>query len=100
MLKSPAMIVAACVVRLYLPQSDSLKAKRSVLKSLLTRLRHEFNIATAETGLHDVWQTAEISLVTVSTDAGYAQGLLARALQWIEANRPDVDVFDSQIEMR
>lgn len=94
------MVVTACTIRLHLPHSDSLKAKRGVLKSMLARLRQEFNVAAAETGLNDVWQSAEISLVTVSTDAGYAEGLLARAVQWIEAHRPDVDVLDSQIEFR
>jgi uncharacterized protein len=94
------VIVTACVVRLHLPGSDSLKAKRGVLKSLLARLRREFNLAAAETGLHDVWQSAEIALVTVSTDAGYAEGLLARAIQWIETQRPDIDVVDTQIEVR
>lgn len=94
------MIVTACVVRLHLPESDSLKAKRGVVKSLLARLRREFNVAAAETGLHDVWQSAEISLVTVSADAGYAEGLLARAVEWIQRHRPDVEVVDSQIEAR
>ena len=94
------MVVAACVIRLYLPQSDSLKAKRGVLKSLLARVRQEFNVAAAETGLNDVWQSAEIALLTVSTDAGYAEGLLARAVKWIEQHRPDVEVVDSQIEFR
>ncbi|MBI3362425.1 MAG: DUF503 domain-containing protein [Chloroflexi bacterium] len=94
------MIITACIVRLYLPTSDSLKAKRGVLKSILARVRREFNVAAAETSLHDVWQSAEISLVTVSTDAGYADGLMARAIEWIERNRPEVEVVDSQIEVR
>jgi uncharacterized protein YlxP (DUF503 family) len=94
------MVVAACVVRLYLPHSDSLKAKRSVLKSLLARVRQEFNVSAAETGLNDVWQTAEIALITVSTDAAYAEGLLTRAVQWIEHSRPDLEVLDTQIEFR
>ena len=94
------MVVAACLVRLYLPGSDSLKDKRSVLKSLMARLRNEFNLAAAETGLNDAWQSAEISLVTVSNEASYAEGLLNRAVQWIEHHRPDVDVLDTQIEFR
>ena len=94
------MVVTACLIRLHLPESDSLKAKRGVLKSVLARLRHEFNVAAAETGLHDVWQSAEIALVTVSTDVAYAEGLLARAVQWIESNRLDIEVTDTQIEIR
>jgi uncharacterized protein YlxP (DUF503 family) len=94
------MVVAACVIRLYVPQSDSLKAKRGVLKSVLARVRQEFNVAAAETDLHDVWQSAEIALVTVSTEAAHAEGLLARAVQWIERSRPDLEVVESRIEVR
>jgi hypothetical protein len=44
--------------------------------------------------------TFVLKLVTVSNDAAYADGLLARAVEWIEHYRPDVDVVDTQIERR
>ena len=93
------MIIGACIVDLHLPGNGSLKGKRSILKPLLLRLRREFNVATAEVGYHDVWQSAQIALVSVSTDVGYLQGLLERAVRWIENNRPDLTVIDWQIEV-
>jgi uncharacterized protein YlxP (DUF503 family) len=94
------MVIAACTVRLHLPGTLSLKEKRGRLKPLLARLPREFNLAAAETDLQDVWQTAEIGLVTVSTDAGLVQRLLEKSVQWIEHNAPDVEVVDYQIELR
>jgi uncharacterized protein YlxP (DUF503 family) len=93
------MIIGACTVELYLPGNGSLKGKRSLLKPLLLRLRKEFNLATAEVAHHDVWQSAQIALVSVSTDAGHVQGLLERAVRWIEKQRPDLNVVDWQIEV-
>lgn len=93
------MIIGTCVVDLYLPGNGSLKGKRSVLKPLLLRLRKEFNLATAEVDYHDVWQSAQIALVSVSTDAGHVQQMLERAVQWIESHRPDLTVVDWHIEV-
>jgi uncharacterized protein YlxP (DUF503 family) len=93
------MIIGTCIIDLYLPGNGSLKGKRSILKPLLLRVRKEFNVAAAEVDYHDVWQSAQIALVSVSTDASHVQGLLERAVRWIESHRPDLSVIDWQIEV-
>jgi len=93
------MIIGACSVELYLPGINSLKGKRSVLKSLMIRLRREFNLAAAEVGDNDFWQSAEIALVTVSNDPGHVHASIERIVRWIELHRPDVQVVDWQIEI-
>lgn len=95
------MVIGASRVRLHLPGCASLKEKRGRLKPLLARLPREFNLAVAEVGLNDVWQSAEIALVTVvNGDAGLAHSLLERAIAWIEPHYPDVLVVESEIELR
>lgn len=94
------MIIGACTVRLHLPGVLSLKEKRGRLKPILARLPKEFNLAAAEIELHDVWQSAEIGLVTVSNDSGLVQGLLEKAVKWIEHHAADVEVVDYRIEVR
>lgn len=93
------MIIGACIVDLYLPGNGSLKGKRSILKPLLSRLHKEFNLAVAEVNYQDVWQSAQIALVSVSTDTGHVQRLLEGAVRWIEKHRPDLSVVDWQIEI-
>jgi hypothetical protein len=93
------MIIGACTVELYLPGKKSLKEKRRLLKPLLLRLRKEFNLTTAEVDHHDVWQSTQIALVTVSTDARHVQRLLEQAVHWIENHRPDLSVVDWQVEI-
>lgn len=94
------MIVGACIVRLFLPGTHSLKGKRGRLKPLLARLPKEFNLAAAEIDLQDVWQTAEIALVTVSNDSVVVRQLLESAVQWIEHHAADVEITDYRIEFR
>lgn len=94
------MVIAACRLRLYLPGCESLKDKRSRLKPLLARLHREFNLAAAEVDLHDVWQTAELALVTVANDSALVQAELQHIVRWIERNRPEVEIVDAPIELR
>jgi uncharacterized protein len=78
----------------------SLKEKRRVVKSVMARLPQQFNVAVAEIDSQDVWQTAVIGLVTVGTDAGYLHNLLEKSIEWIEQQRPDVEIGRYQIEFR
>ena len=94
------MIIGVCVAKLYLPGVHSLKAKRGQLKSLLARLPREFNLAVAEIDDHDLWQSAQIALVTVNNDLGRTQALLEKAVRWVEHHRPDLTIVDHQIEIR
>lgn len=93
------MVIGTCTIKLYLPTVHSLKEKRSIVKSVTTRVSREFNVSIAEVDCQDVWQTALLGVATVSNDAAYAHGVLERVVQWIEANRPDVEVLDITVEM-
>lgn len=93
------MIIGACSIELRIPGNRSLKEKRSVLKPLLHRLRREFNVSTAEVGYNDMWQTAEVALVTVANnDPGYVQRFLEKVVEWVRTYRPEVQVVDWHIE--
>ncbi|MBE2198033.1 MAG: DUF503 domain-containing protein [Anaerolinea sp.] len=94
------MLIATCVVKLHVNGVYSLKEKRQIVKSIVTRLPKQFNVATAEIDHHDVWQTAVIGIVTIGTDAGYLHGLLEKAVAWIEQTRPDVPIEEYAIEFR
>ena len=93
------MVIGVCTLRLHLPASGSLKAKRGILKSLLAHARHEFNISIVEVGDNDLWQSAVIGVAAVSSEAEYAQGLLNRVVQWVEEQRLDVTLVDYTIEL-
>lgn len=93
------MIIGSCRINLYLPAVHSLKEKRSVVKSVLHRLRNEFNVSTAEVDAQDLHQRAVLGIACVSGSADYAQGQLDAVIRWLEENRPDVTILDSDIEL-
>jgi uncharacterized protein YlxP (DUF503 family) len=70
------MVIGLLRVRLHLPFTHSLKEKRSILKPLINRLRTNYNCAVAETDLQDMWQSAELALVTVYAEKAQAEKLL------------------------
>jgi len=59
-------IIGVVTIELHFPDSQSLKAKRMVVRSIKDRLRRRFNVAVAETGYLDLWQRSEITAVSVS----------------------------------
>ncbi len=93
------MVVGVCTLELDIPASHSLKDKRSVLKSLAARVRRDFNVSIAEVDGQDTWQRATLGIVCVSSDAAYAQGLLAKVIESIERGRFDAVIADYSIEM-
>ncbi len=99
-LESAPVVIGACCLHLHLPGCASLKDKRGRLKSLLARLHREFNVAAAETGRQDVWQSAEISIVAVANDSSRVYSQLEGIVAWIERHRPELDIEASQIELR
>lgn len=93
------MIIGASTIDLDLVGVRSLKEKRSIVKSIVNQIRRKFNAATAEVGLHDVWQSASIGVTVVSTNRGHAEAMLDNICQWLERNRPDVMIVDQTIEI-
>ena len=100
MLQSAIMIVGVCRILLHLPGCASLKEKRSRMKPLLARLHREFNVAAAETGRQDIWQSAEVAVVNVSNELAHAQAELEAIPGWLERHFPTVMVESHQIEQR
>jgi len=60
------MIIGACEITLHLPESHSLKDKRQVIKSVMARVRNQFEVAIAEVEDQDLWQSAKLGVSCVS----------------------------------
>ena len=93
------MHVGVCIIDLRLPGNGSLKGKRRVVKSIVSRVTREFNVSVAEVEDQDLWQRAVLGVACVSSSASYAHGQLERVVQWIEDHRFDVELLDYQIEL-
>jgi uncharacterized protein YlxP (DUF503 family) len=93
------MHIGVCTIDLMLPGNRSLKGKRSVIKSIVTRVSRDFNVSIAEVEDQDLWQRAVLGVACVSSSAGYAHGQMERVVQWIENKRFDVVLLGYEIEL-
>jgi uncharacterized protein YlxP (DUF503 family) len=79
------MPVGLLTLELHIPEAQSLKDKRQVLRSLKDRLRANFNVAVAELDFEDTWQRSVIGVVTISNEERHAEESLQKVLA--EADR-------------
>ena len=93
------MVIGVCTIELHIPGCNSLKEKRGIIKSLLARVQREFNVSVAEIDLHDVWQSAAIAVVCVTTANAHAERTMDSVVRWIEHHRPDVEIVAEQVEL-
>lgn len=93
------MYVATARVTIHLFESNSLKDKRQVTRSILARVRDKFDVSAAEVGALDQWNLARLGIACVSGDAQHAQDVVERAIRYIEETRPDVEVSDVASEV-
>jgi len=93
------MHIGVCHIILRLPENHSLKGKRQVVKSIVARLQNQFNVSAAEVDDNDVWQIAGIGVCCISNDSRHADQMLASVVEWIERNRPDVELVDYETEI-
>jgi uncharacterized protein YlxP (DUF503 family) len=74
------MPVGLLTLELHIPDAQSLKDKRQVLRSLKDKLRREFNVALAELEHHDAWQRSVIGVVTLSNEEKHVREMLQKVL--------------------
>lgn len=90
--------VALGTVELHLPEVDSLKGKRHILKGLKEKVRHRFEVAIAEVDHHDSWQRTTLALASVSRDSRHANEVVDKAMDFI-AGQVDGYVIDRSVEL-
>jgi len=62
------MVVGIGIMTFRLHDCRSLKGKRRIVKSIIARVRNQFNASVAEIGANDVYHQAEIGVSLVGND--------------------------------
>jgi len=81
------MIIGTLEVDIRLFSSNSLKDKRRIVKSLISRIRNKFNVSIAEIGDYSLWQRAKLGIVFLSPDASYSNKVLDKILECLKRER-------------
>ena len=69
-----------------------------IVRSLKDRLRGKFNVAVSEVDHQDLWQRAQLSVVTVGSDEKFLHKVLEDASEEAERIAPDC-MIQSNIEI-
>jgi uncharacterized protein len=90
------LIVGSVLVELHIPQSTSLKAKRSVINRIKQRIASRFNASVAEVDYQDLWQRAAIGVAVVGGEKGVVESALTKIVNLIESE-PSVEVLAADV---
>jgi uncharacterized protein YlxP (DUF503 family) len=78
------MVIGVCQLDFRIPENQSLKGKRHVLRKMIDRVRHQFNVAISEVGDNDLWQRGQIGICTVGNDRRHINSSLDKVVDFIE----------------
>ena len=90
--------VAVGTVELHLPDVESLKGKRRVLKGLLQKVRQRFQVSAAEVDHQNSWQRATLAVACVSGNSRHANEVISKVMDFIEDN-VEGRVIDMSVEI-
>jgi uncharacterized protein YlxP (DUF503 family) len=93
------MKIGVSQITLHLPGCHSLKDKRQVLQSIITRTRQKYEVAIAEVDEQDHWQIAKLGVSCVSNSSQHIDQILRSVQRFIEETRPDIIITDIDVEI-
>ncbi len=90
------MIIGTLELELRFSEPQSLKEKRVILKSLVTRIRNQFNVSVAEVDGMDLWQTSTLAIATAGRETKFINEILDRVMDFIRSVR-EVEITNQSL---
>ncbi|MDU3456875.1 MULTISPECIES: DUF503 domain-containing protein [Peptoniphilus] len=79
------MIIGICTCEIFIFNANSLKSKRSVVKSIIEKSKNRFNISIAEVGENDKWQKSIIAFSTISNDQKIVEETIEKVINFFDS---------------
>ena len=92
------MVVGTLTVRLLVREARTLKDKRQVVRSILDRLRGQFNVSAAEVDALDDHRQVVLGIATVGTEVAAIKGVLQKIAEALRVH-PVAEYLGSEIEV-
>ncbi|APC78688.1 TPA: DUF503 domain-containing protein [Clostridium botulinum] len=80
------MIIGTAKIHLYANWIHSLKEKRMIVKSVISKTKNKFNVSIAEVEMQDVHQSIVIGIACVSNSTKQADSIIQNVVNYIEGN--------------
>ncbi|HHV96090.1 MAG TPA: DUF503 domain-containing protein [Clostridiaceae bacterium] len=78
------MVIGICKVVLSIEGAFSLKEKRKVVKSLISRIKSRYNASIAEVDSNDAWKSAVLGIACVTNEAAHADSMMSDIVNFID----------------
>jgi uncharacterized protein YlxP (DUF503 family) len=92
------LIIGTGKVYLYANWVHSLKEKRMIVKSIIDKVKHRFNVSIAEVENLDMHQSIVIGIACVSNSTKHSNSCIQNVVDYIEQNT-DAVLQDVEIEL-
>ena len=92
------MVIGTLKIELHLHDNCSLKGKRKIVRSMVDKVKHKFNVAIGEVGSNDKWQKIELGVSAVGNDRRHIDASLNNVLAFLDSLYL-AEIIDSKIEI-
>jgi hypothetical protein len=92
------MIVGLLTLDLHIPEANSLKSKRRVIKSLTEKIKNKFNVSVSEVDMQNLWQRSVIGIAYVSNETVMINRVFEKIRTQVN-NTHSVELINSDMEM-
>ena len=94
------MVVSMIQLIFEIPDVDSIKEKRRIVRSVKDKLQRRFHLSAAEVDLQDSLSYAQIGGALVSNSRVFGESVLQKAFQMIEREIPvriqDISIYSQE----
>jgi uncharacterized protein YlxP (DUF503 family) len=80
------MRIGIVTASISIPESHSLKDKRSVLRSMKDRAIGKMNVSVAEVGRQDMWNYSDMAFVTVAANSEIVQSRISEISEFLRSD--------------
>jgi uncharacterized protein len=92
------MVVGTGNILFRLHDCHSLKGKRKIIKSIIGRLRNEFNASIAEIDFNDIYQKAKIGFAVIGNDRRVINAKIDKIINMAD-DLGLAEIIDSEFEI-
>jgi len=92
------MIIGAGIIILRLPENNSLKGKRKVVKAVIGKISNNFNASVAEVGSNDVYRRAEIGFSLIGNDSKLINSKIDKIINMVD-DMGVAEILDTDMEI-
>jgi len=92
------MIIGIGIITFRLHDCRSLKGKRKIVKAIISRIKHNFNVSIAEVGANDIHQRIQIGFALVGNSKKVINSKIDKILNFVD-NIGIAEFVDSEMEI-